>query len=641
MPKDPFPQDTSLLAELIEGQFITELRWNTIQDYNTGDPENGGELYYDIYFGRATFDYNPADPDDTLPLVVENYTTSDGGPAPFIVIDDILDGYQSGLTTLWNSTTYYWKVSVTDEEGAVADGPIWTFTTDANNTVPPPELTNPDLGEQDIPLRHEFTWSVPLDYDADTIKCDFYIDTGNDLSASTALFPDLTCVSVTDELPAVPDGILDTANFMVEISDQTIDDSLDADGDTNLTSSGMLPNAKYYWKVVAKDFRDSNTVEESETHSDVWNFDTDAGYFTNTFAVGSAAAPFDFLVYDANGVVDTVVANVLPTDLSAAGASIDSNIGMGYPSLLLNATEALTSTTVNLFDEANLNFDMLISGNTQDVSIFIEDTINSSVITELVVRYDVPKIHKVTCQDEDYPGAAGDLIGDHWILDGGDQLYHIWYTVGGAGGDPGTTANPIPVAIASAADPAATVASLTAAAIASTFHPVTGQHAFDVAYTATNNFLTITNRVIGDSTGTDSTIGTTGWPTGTGSIAVNESYVNDEELQTHLYARSYDNRDQYEDYKWTRVGAITYGWINIDISLVTGITYDVSLDGAPVDTITYGELIADITMGDPKNSYTKANRFRILANAGAGDVWIDNLYFEIDPLDTGWFRSIY
>ena len=67
-----------------------------------GDPDSGDTVAYDVYFGTGS---NPA-------LASSNLSAASYIPG-----------------TLAYSTTYYWKVVVTDSHGAQNTGPVWSFTT--------------------------------------------------------------------------------------------------------------------------------------------------------------------------------------------------------------------------------------------------------------------------------------------------------------------------------------------------------------------------------------------------------------------------------------------------------------------------------------------------------------------------------
>jgi glutaredoxin len=95
-----------------------------------GDPDpTHDHVTYDVYFG----------------------TTS---PPPLVSSDQTGLTYDTG--TMAYSTKYYWQIIATDNHGASADGPIWSFTTMGNPNHPPmtPEITGPSPGKVKTTLTY-------------------------------------------------------------------------------------------------------------------------------------------------------------------------------------------------------------------------------------------------------------------------------------------------------------------------------------------------------------------------------------------------------------------------------------------------------------------------------------------------------
>jgi hypothetical protein len=110
-----------------------------------GDPD-GDPVTYDVFFGTAT----------TPPKVASNQSALTYNPG-----------------TLDYSMVYYWKIIAWDNHSFSSEGPLWHFTTKANN---PPVFGTPSPlnGSSGQPLS--FTWSIPIsDPEGDsfdwTIQC--------------------------------------------------------------------------------------------------------------------------------------------------------------------------------------------------------------------------------------------------------------------------------------------------------------------------------------------------------------------------------------------------------------------------------------------------------------------------------------
>jgi thermitase len=93
-----------------------------------GDPDAGDTVTYDVYFGTS----------ETPPLASDNQTVTT---------------YDPGTLTL--NTTYYWRIVATDSQGAVTEGPLWRFATEAGTPVTADFWATPVSGVE--PLRVNFT----------------------------------------------------------------------------------------------------------------------------------------------------------------------------------------------------------------------------------------------------------------------------------------------------------------------------------------------------------------------------------------------------------------------------------------------------------------------------------------------------
>ncbi len=147
-PSNIYPADS---AVDIESNF--ELLWTDISD-----PDPGDVISYDIYFGASP----------TPPLIKSGY-------------DDT--NYSVSLKPV---TTYYWKIVARDNHNAIAEGPLWSFTTEyvelfadfaasPRNGGYPLTVNFSDASvSSDQPLRYE--WDFDIDGITDSIEQNpFYI----------------------------------------------------------------------------------------------------------------------------------------------------------------------------------------------------------------------------------------------------------------------------------------------------------------------------------------------------------------------------------------------------------------------------------------------------------------------------------
>jgi outer membrane protein assembly factor BamB len=262
-----------------------------ILSWAASDPD-GDSLTFDVYFGTET------DP----PLVESKLTTNTYKPA-----------------TLNSATTYYWKIVVKDGKGGVTEGPVWSFTT----TNPPiaPSNPTPSNGATNISLTPTLSWEAS-DPDGDTLTYNLYLSTeaspelyqegietnsievgplengttyywrveakdgkggvtSSPIWSFTTTNPPTqpTNPSPSDEQTNVslnptlsweasdPDG--DTVTFDIYFGTNSNPSLVESDLSTNTYNPGTL-NSKvtYYWKVVAKDGKGS------ETEGPIWSFTT-------------------------------------------------------------------------------------------------------------------------------------------------------------------------------------------------------------------------------------------------------------------------------------------------------------------------------------------------------------------------------
>jgi len=141
IPKDPNPEDGE-----------TDVIINTHLSWTGGDPD-GDTVTYDVYFGT------------TSPPQKVSSNQSDKNYNPGILDFD---------------TEYFWKIVTWDDEGASANGPIWSFTTQEN--LPPYEPSNPDPADEetDVSINKKLTWEGgDPNGEGDEVTYDVYFGTSS------------------------------------------------------------------------------------------------------------------------------------------------------------------------------------------------------------------------------------------------------------------------------------------------------------------------------------------------------------------------------------------------------------------------------------------------------------------------------
>jgi hypothetical protein len=135
----------------------TSVDVNSVLLWVGGDPDTGDTVTYDVHFGT----------DSSPGIVVHNQSTTSYDPG-----------------TMQFSTTYYWKIVAWDNNGASAIGPVWHFTTEANNPTVFGAPT-PSNGSTGRPLS--FTWSIPInDPEGDSFDWTIQCSNGQTTGASGA-----------------------------------------------------------------------------------------------------------------------------------------------------------------------------------------------------------------------------------------------------------------------------------------------------------------------------------------------------------------------------------------------------------------------------------------------------------------------
>jgi hypothetical protein len=146
-PSSPLPPDGATNIPI-----TSDLSWTG------GDPNSGDTVTYDVYFGMSS--------------------------SPSKVMSN-----QSALTydpgTLNYLTNYHWKIIAWDTSGASTAGPLWMFTTKANQ---PPIFGTPTPANGSLHVPLNLTWSIPInDPDGDLFSWTIHCSNGQTNSGSGAI----------------------------------------------------------------------------------------------------------------------------------------------------------------------------------------------------------------------------------------------------------------------------------------------------------------------------------------------------------------------------------------------------------------------------------------------------------------------
>jgi len=189
-----------------------------------------------------TLTWEASDPDND-DLTYDVYLGTSSSP-PSEASDISSKSYEPG--SLEKGTTYYWKVEVTDQDGATTEGPVWSFTTPSSENQSPNEPSSPSPfdGATTDGTSPTLTWEAS-DPDGDDLTYDLYFGTSSSPSLETS-----------------------------DLSSKKYDPDALQNGTT------------YYWKVKATD------PEGAVTEGPVWSFTTSSANGNQPSNSGLADAPW-------------------------------------------------------------------------------------------------------------------------------------------------------------------------------------------------------------------------------------------------------------------------------------------------------------------------------------------------------------
>jgi parallel beta-helix repeat protein len=225
-PGNPYPEDG-----------VTGVPLDAVLSWTGGDPD-GDPVTYDVYFGSSS-------------------------PPVKVVSNQSATTYVPG--TMNYDTIYYWQIVAWDDQGALTNGPEWSFTTEEELNNPPyvPSDPDPGDGETDVTTNADLFWTGGDPDVGDTVTYDVYFGT-------------------TSSPPQVVTG----------------------QSGTTYDPGTLEYNTQYYWKIVSWD------NHGAFTEGPEWDFTTEAMSNEPPFAptitgptTGDAGTEYDyeFVVVDPEG----------------------------------------------------------------------------------------------------------------------------------------------------------------------------------------------------------------------------------------------------------------------------------------------------------------------------------------------------
>ena len=300
-PSNPSPVNTT-----------TNVNVNAVLSWTGGDPD-GDPVTYDVYFGETS---SPA-------KLASNQTATTYDPG-----------------TMNKNTLYYWKIVSWDDKDATTSGPLWQFTTKANNAPDKPITPEPENNSIDVVLN-------PI--------LSIYVQ-DSDGESMTVTFKD-----------ASDDSIIGTAV------------NVDSASRAAVTWPGLSFNTTYNWYAVAND-------SEFETRSDVFCFKTIKEEDDDTAPVVFFETPQEGGLYVFG---NNIFSGILKTPLIIGSLKIvvnatDKQSGISHVTLSIkgkwkNITQNLT-TSPYTYEWSSFGF------KTYNITATAYDNAGNSASTSIIVR---------------------------------------------------------------------------------------------------------------------------------------------------------------------------------------------------------------------------------------------------------------
>jgi|GEM_PF-4150297 len=211
-----------------EGKTSSEIRSFTIQNNTVNSAPSAPDLISPSNFdgqqsATTLLTWHPSRDIDADPITYDVYM--DSHPVPSTLLVSGLTDAEYSATGLLANTPYYWKVVAKDDQSAATSSDTWLFN--IKNTLPEsPVLTGPTNVGKLTGTSTTLTWAAASDADGEVVTYDVYLD--------------------------------QAPNPTTQVSTGSTD--------LNYTTNTLQNNAKYYWKVVARD------PQGGASSSEIWSF---------------------------------------------------------------------------------------------------------------------------------------------------------------------------------------------------------------------------------------------------------------------------------------------------------------------------------------------------------------------------------
>jgi hypothetical protein len=252
-PSNPIPANGSTNVSI-----TTHLNWTG------GDPDND-TVTFNVFFGT----------NQTPAQVATNISTSSYNPG-----------------TLNFSTTYFWRIISWDNNSQSASGPLWQFTTRANQPPNAPGSPSPGNGSTNVSIITDLSWTGD-DPDGDTVMFDLYF--------GQTITPPKIAGNLTD---------------------------------MTYTSLGtLLDNTLYYWRVIATD------NHSASTSGPLWMFTTGTSSVNVTIT-----QPLNHMLY-LNGVPHKFIGRTIVFGAITITANATSTAGIKNATFYVDGSAVKNFTT--------------------------------------------------------------------------------------------------------------------------------------------------------------------------------------------------------------------------------------------------------------------------------------------------------